>query len=219
MSVFTPGSNRALVYEALESTPKSIETICTETGIAEGPVTSVINQITALGYAKLHKSLSVDGAKFYTKGRGTKPVKTKAPPIAPQVVEYLSKRMGKRVTVAAIMDACNIKSRSPLYNLLDNLTKKGQLSIVDNTNPKQWLVMKNIGLNSHYKAPPTEETEQIQQALFPASTAPLQTSAAISHLMQTEQQNIMYRSAIQQLIVMYEQMGNILEMLGVLEDD
>lgn len=57
-----------------------------------------------------------------------------------------------------------------------------------------------------------------QVTLLPSNTAAMQTSDAISTLMQTGHQNIAYRQTLQQILVIYEQLGNVLAMAGLLED-
>jgi hypothetical protein len=44
-------------------------------------------------------------------------------------------------------------------------------------------------------------------------------SNAVGHLMQMEQKVAMYEHALQQLVVLYEQQGNLLEAIGLLEPD
>jgi len=55
------------------------------------------------------------------------------------------------------------------------------------------------------------------QTYIPQDNPPMQTSTAIQALIQTEQQNAQLRLTLQQILGVYEQLGNLLEAAGLLE--
>ncbi len=68
------------------------------------------------------------------------------------------------------------------------------------------------------KPEPALETLPAVQTLIPDIVQPMLASDAITTLMRTEQQNILHRQTLQQILAVYEQLGNILEMAGLIED-
>jgi hypothetical protein len=203
MAKYQPGSNRAKVYEQLSSKPITIEEICRITGIEQKPVESVLFQIR--GDAE-----SVwDGNKIigYVKGAGK--LKPKPKPkqkrtfIKPLVEEYIEKNIGKDITLEDLIKKIKT-SKAPVYKILSDICKEGRLTLVNSKPLVYHVVEKQIPLNL-----PT-------QTLIPE--VPIMSNA-VGHLMQMEQKVAMYEHALQQLVVLYEQQGNLLEAIGLLEPD
>lgn len=227
MPKYRPGSNRETISDALTKHPQTAQDLSTITGIAVDAVESVLIQIRPHGVS-VRKKDKQTGATGWTLGNG-KPIKTKKSGANPikgvrkLVLGYLRENVGNITSIQGIVDALKLFSVGYPSAILKELEAEGKVTRANNTMPHTWTINASIsdpeqtkllppprGFKSHPPSPP--------QAYIPDPNAVMQTSAAISTLMQSEQRSIMNQQTLQQILVIYEQLGNILEAAGLIED-
>lgn len=227
MSVFKDGTNRSRVYKTLSSDEaRTAASISKATGLSERDVKEVLSQIRRLGHT-LNKDLP-DGTAGWIKGDGSPytPVKgkavkgqiTKKPQtgVGKKVKEYLLARIGHQVTMTGIVGDLKLNSSAYPLAIVTDFVKQGYMSRIGTAKPHTWMI--NPSMSEPQQTSLMMPAPQPQADLMPHAPDLMQTSAAISTLMQTENKNIVYRQALTQIIGVYEQLGNILEMIGNMED-
>jgi len=214
MSDFTPGSNRERVHNQLTSTPQSLIDIAKSADLPTGAVSSVLDQIRRLGDAE--RARLPNGLWGYTKGSG-KPITAKSQSGSKtNVIKYLSKKIGQDVVVSDAKKALKINDGGYINRIFRMLEQEGKLILINaNTRPLTWTVHQSILDASTQTSLIPAKPKQAPQPLPPEVAQPGSLTGA---LMQLENQNIVYKQTLIQLIPVYEQFGNILEAAGLLED-
>lgn len=229
MAKYRPGSNREIISDALTKHPQTAQDLSTITGISLEATESVLIQIRPHGVSVSKKDKQT-GLTGWTLGNG-KPAKTKKAPVKgvrKMIMQHLSENVGNIISIQGIVTALKLFSEGYPSAILKELEAEGKLTRANSVMPHTWTI--NASINDPEQAKllpppprgfntrPQDMPQQPPQAFIPDPNAVMQTSAAISHLMQSEQRSIMNQQTLQQILVIYEQLGNILEMAGLIED-
>jgi hypothetical protein len=218
MSTFQPGSNRARVYELLNSKPKNKKVIANTLGLKETAVDSVLGQITQLGYAvPVGKE---NGLQYFIRGDGkprkpTRSESTSRREYSDKLEKFFKSNVGNTLTIAEMAKSMKLKSPGSLSNRCKKMAGKGELTVVNTGTPIQYRIEPSTTEGTQTELIPSTPPP----AITPEMMTPMATSDAIGQLMQIESQNIVYRQALHQMAAIYEQLGNVLEMAGLLEED
>jgi hypothetical protein len=213
---FAKGTNRERVHSCLIDAPQTVQELSDLSGVGVSTANNVLSQISNLGHAQYIKNpdgtcgyILGDGKKFR---KGNKKLHSDRKTI---ITEYLINHIGQEITLGGMCKELKIDSNSVNRAIVTKHVDNGHLTVT-NQRPRTWMILPSIKPDS---ASLPRLSTPLQATLLPDTTSPLRTSDALSQLMQVEQQNIAYRSTIQQFLVIYEQLGNILAAAGFLEDD
>jgi hypothetical protein len=204
---FQKGSNRETIYLLLSDQPITIDKLAMATGLEDRQIESVLVQIGALGHAK--RIINGKGIHTYVLGNGVpkKAVKRAIPElITDKLMNYLKDHVGKEVNQPAMIKKLKIKNFAAPQKVLRNLVDGGQLSLSKRSSPRTWKVHQSIlGKPKPLGAP------NIKAPTLGAPNVP------IAHL-DTSLALVQLHSGLQQLVSLHEQMNDVLESLGLLED-
>lgn len=207
---FQKGSNRETIYLLLSDQPITIDKLAMATGLEDRQIESVLVQIGALGHAK--RIINDKGIHTYVLGKGVpkKAVKRALPElITDKLINYLKDHVGKEVNQPAMIKKLKIKNFAAPQKVLRNLVDGGQLSLSKRSSPRTWKV--NQSILGKPKKPQSLGVTNIKSPSLGVPNvpiAPLDTSSALVQL----------HTGLQQLVSLHEQMNDVLESLGLLED-
>lgn len=225
MSTFQPGTNRARVYDLLTNKPKNAASISEALGLKRGAVQSVLDQISRLGYAKpVGKE---NGSQNYIRAEGPQPsskpsLKSTDNKIGDKIDKYLAKNIGNVITIGEATKTLKIKNASNLRRMINHRVEQGHVTIISTIRPKSYRIEPSLLHPSQTELIPSPRSSPNPPPtvdITPDMLTPMQTSDAIGQLMQIENTNIQFRHAFHQILANYEQLGNILSSLGMLEED
>jgi hypothetical protein len=162
-------------------------------------------------------------------GDGTpQPRKKRSGDIEKNINKFLITKVGHEIAFGDLIAKLKIKNKGYPRKIMDKLEAEGRLIRLQDK-PRIWRVDESITSEAKQrqltpsKPPPTKTPPKnippAEHTVIPDFNSPMQSSAALSHFMQLEQQNILYRQVIQQLLVLYEQQSAIFQAAGLLEDD
>ena len=222
MSVFKEGSNRERIHSTLTDKPITVHEVCALSGLSEKDSGEILNQISRLGHSE--RKVMVDGSRGWVKGSGVPPVKSKTSKpktgTGKKVREYLKNNVGEQVSIAGIVKALKLSSSTYPSAIMAELAKKGDLTRISDVKPFAWVINPSINDNKQTEMlPPTQPPANTMPSPYiMPNEAPMGSSSAISALMQMENKNIMYEQGLMQIMNLYNQLGNVLETMGLLEE-
>jgi hypothetical protein len=222
MGIFNDGSNRQRIHDLLSDKPITVTELSQVTGIEENAVKSVLQQICHTGHSK--KKKTPEGQKGWVAGNGKlianskKTINTGENGPTAKIKQYLKDNIGNEFTIAQMKESLNIEKHAASYKIISDYEKLGHLTQVRTDRPYSWRVNPSINDPKQTALVPQASLPPPQHTLMPG-TAPMDTSDAIAALMQTEHQNMINQQGLTQILAVYNQLGDILERMGLLLEE
>lgn len=204
------GSNRELVYKALSSSPMTLKQLEAKLPKKVSALRTVLYQ---LGEAGLVSKAGEHGNATFV--RSSKPKKQHPNfGIAAKIDAYLKTRIGRTIEQHTLRKDLKIGD-APINSKLSYLKKQGKIEYDRNTMPASIIVLPSmaddipIGKSlanqpmSSLPTPPALTNESILHAAL--DTQPLDIAGLMHRVTQIDQQNKIYRNALEQIVSILEQ--------------